>query len=173
MALIEDVVVPSNSGRSFTVKKGQRIRVIGETTCDFVVFNLDNLYERFDQARTNVNQLRVYISTGDVLYSKFDNVMMTIVEDTYGGRHDMQYGMCSKYARDEQWRRRDTTEIKAWFEVWGITDSENLPDHGCHENIMNSLQNYPILPLDIPSPLNLFLALAENADGKSLRHPIM
>ena len=55
MTVIEDVVIPRNSGRSFIVRKGQLIRVIGETTCDLVVFNNDNLYERFDQARTKVN----------------------------------------------------------------------------------------------------------------------
>ena len=80
MAVIEDVVIPPNSGRSFIVKRGQLIRVIGETTCDLVVFNNDYLYERFDRARTKVNHQKVYITTGDALYSKFNNVMMTIVD---------------------------------------------------------------------------------------------
>ena len=62
MAILEDVVVPHNSGRSFIVKKGQRIRVEGYTTSDFVVFNADNLYERFDQARTKANQVKVYMT---------------------------------------------------------------------------------------------------------------
>jgi len=166
MAVIEDVVIPPNSGRSFIVKRGQLIRVIGETTCDLVVFNNDYLYERFDRARTKVNHQKVNITTGDALYSKFNNVMMTIVEDTYKGRHDMQYGTCSRSARDEQWKRRDTPEIKSWFKVWGITKREDLPDHGCYENIMNGLQNYPILPMDIPSPLNLFQHLEIAPDGK-------
>jgi len=26
---------------------------------------------------------------------------------------------------------------------------------GCYENIMTALQNYPIIPLDIPAPLNI------------------
>lgn len=168
MAVIEDVIVPYNTGRSFIVKKGQRIRVIAESTVDFVVFNYDNLWERFDQARTKANQCKVYISTGDVLYSKINNIMMTIVEDTYKGRHDLQYGMCSKYSRDEQWRRRDTPEIKAWFKEWGITKREDLPDHGCYENIMSGLQNYPILPIDIPAPLNLYQHMEIAPDGRMI-----
>ena len=74
MVVIQDEIIPHNSGRSFIVKKGQRIRVIGETTCDFVVFNYDNLWERFDQARTKANQVQVYLTTGDVLYSKINNI---------------------------------------------------------------------------------------------------
>ena len=93
---------------------------------------------------------------------------MTIVEDTYQGRHDLQYGMCSKYSRDEQWRRRETPEIKAWFEEWGITKREDLPDHGCYENIMSGLQSYPILPLDIPAPLNLLQHMEIDADGRMI-----
>jgi len=168
MAVIEDVTVAKNTGRSFIVKKGQRIRVSAESTVDFVVFNLDNLSERFDQARTKANHGKVYISTGDTLYSKLNTIMMTIVEDTYKGRHDLQYGMCSKYSRDEQWRRRETPGIKAWFEEWGITKREDLPDHGCYENIMSGLQNYPILPLDIPSPLNLYQHAEIDADGRMI-----
>ena len=110
MEVTQDGIIPHNSGRSFIVKKGQRIRVLGETTCDLVVFNYDNLWERFDQARTKANQVKVYLTTGDILYSKINGVMMTIVEDTYKGRHDLQYGMCSKTTRDEHWRRRDTPE---------------------------------------------------------------
>ena len=79
MAIIEDVLMPRNSGKSFIVKKGQRIRVNAGSIVDFVVFNLDNLRERFDQARTKANQRKIYVSVGDVLYSKSNNVMMTII----------------------------------------------------------------------------------------------
>ena len=168
MALLEDVVVPHNSGRSFIVKKGQRIRIEGYTTCDFVAFNADNLYERFDQARTKANQVKVYISTGDILYSKINGIMMSIVEDTYKGRHDMQYGMCSRFSRDEWWRRRDTPEIKDFLEKWGIKKREDLPMHGCYENIMNALQNYPIPPVDIPAPLNIFQHMEIAPDGRMI-----
>ena len=80
---------------SFEVKKGEIIRVIGESTADYVVFNLRNVKERFDQARTKVDQGKIYVTTGDVLISKYNNVMQTIVKDTYRGTHDMEKGMCS------------------------------------------------------------------------------
>lgn len=99
MTLAEDVVIPKNTGRAFILKKGQRIRVIGESTVDFVAFNLDNLRERFDQARTKVLQGKIFISNGDQLISKFGNPMLTIIEDGYKeqGTHDLQKGGVSRH----------------------------------------------------------------------------
>lgn len=147
--------------------KGQRVRIIFESIVDFVVFNLDNLSERFDQARTKANLGKIYISTGDVLYSKLNHVMMTIVEDTYKGHHDLQYGMCSGRSYDEWWKRRNEPQFKDWFKEKGVTKREDLPLWGCYENIMNALQNYPSLPLDIPSPFNIGQSMdIEPATGK-------
>ena len=95
MKIISESIIRSNSGKTFVVKKGQVIRIIGESTADYVVFNLRNVQERFDQARTKVDQGKIYVTTGDVLISKFNNVMQTIVKDTYRGTHDMEKGMCS------------------------------------------------------------------------------
>ena len=90
-------IVPRNSGASFEVRRGQRIRVSGRTVIDFVAFNLHNTRERFDQARTKTNQAKLFISTGDILYSKLNSPMLTIVEDTFvEGKHDLQKGMCSR-----------------------------------------------------------------------------
>lgn len=155
MAVLHDEVVRVNSGGAWVVMKGQRIRINYESVMDFVVFNLHNLNERFDQARTKANQGKIYISTGDRLYSKLNHVMMTIVADTYKGHHDLQYGMCSKRSFDEWWERRKEPQFKDWFKERGVTKREDLPLWGCYENIMNALQDYPIMPLDIPAPFNI------------------
>ena len=97
MSILKSQVVAKNSGAAFEVLKGQRIRVAGRSIVDFVAFNLRDLTERFDQARTKTNQVKIFISTGDVLYSKRNIPMMTIVADTFTeGRHDLQKGMCSR-----------------------------------------------------------------------------
>jgi uncharacterized protein YcgI (DUF1989 family) len=94
--ILEDVVVPRNTGHACIVRRQHLLRVMAESTVDLVAFNLDNLYERFDQGRTKANQGKIYLSTGDFLYSKINRVMLSIVDDTYRGTHDLQYGMCSK-----------------------------------------------------------------------------
>jgi uncharacterized protein YcgI (DUF1989 family) len=55
MKILGELVLPYNTGKSFVVKKGQRIRIIAESIVDCVPFNLDNMRERFDQARTKVH----------------------------------------------------------------------------------------------------------------------
>src|ERR1051325_2817069 len=97
MGKLKSEVVPKNSGAAFEIKKGQRLRIAGKSIVDFVAFNLRDLTERFDQARTKTNQVKIFISTGDILYSKRNNPMLTIVGDTFTeGRHDLQKGMCSR-----------------------------------------------------------------------------
>jgi uncharacterized protein YcgI (DUF1989 family) len=95
--MLKSQIMPKNSGAAFEVLRGQRVRIAGRSIVDFVAFNLRDLTERFDQARTKTNQVKIFISAGDVLYSKRNNPMMTIVEDTFTeGRHDLQKGMCSR-----------------------------------------------------------------------------
>ena len=49
MKIISESVIKSNTGKTFAVKKGQIISVVGQSTADYVVFNLHNVKERFDQ----------------------------------------------------------------------------------------------------------------------------
>ena len=160
MKVLEEVVIPKNTGKIFIVKKGQCIRVSSETIVDCVVFNLDNLRERFDQARTRCHDGRIFISTGDQLYSKLLNrPMMTIVEDTYTGKHDLQYGMCSKLSYDTIWEQVKAGHpiiSKTWGEYLGLKKRGDLPDHGSWENMQDALKGYDIAPEDIPSPFGLF-----------------
>ncbi|MEE9185949.1 MAG: urea carboxylase-associated family protein [Candidatus Binatia bacterium] len=162
-------VIAKNTGKAFIVKRGQYMRVIGESTADFVIYNLNNIKERFDQARTKVDQGKIYVSTGDVLISKFNNVMMTIVEDSYKeGTHDLQKGMCS------------TSFYEKWgdkvFEIYGETwakvgrKREAAPDHGCWENLIEALKPWQIPPEDVPSPLNVFQTMVIDGETGSMRY---
>ena len=162
-------VIAKNTGKAFIVKRGQYMRVIGESTADFVIYNLNNIKERFDQARTKVDQGKIYVSTGDVLISKFNIVMMTIVEDGYKeGTHDLQKGMCS------------TSFYEKWgdkvFEIYGDTwakvgrKREAAPDHGCWENLIEALKPWQIPPEDVPSPLNVFQTMVIDGETGSMRY---
>ena len=169
MATLENVVVPKNSGGAFVVKKGQRIRIAGRSIVDFVAFNLHDLRERFDQARTKTNQVKIFISKGDQLISKLNNPMLTIVEDTFKeGRHDLQKGMCSRKRFElvaEGLAKREFIE--------GVDINpkvpEDIPDHGCWENLSEALKPWNIPPEDIPSPFNIFQTMRIDPDtGKML-----
>ena len=154
MKCIIEETLPYNTGKAFEVNKGAMIRIEGRTTVDIVFFNLHNLVERFDQARTKVFNGRIFVTTGDKLYSKSNNPMFSIVEDTLGiGKHDLQYGMCSasgysKFKGDLY----DVYEVKERFGV----ERDQIPDHGCWENLTGALEPWAISAADVPSPFNIF-----------------
>ena len=150
------VRLAKNSGRSFTVNKGQRLRVAGRSVVDFVTFNFGDFKERFDQARTKTNQAKVFISKGDQLFSKDNNPMLTIVEDTFKeGRHDLQKGMCSR-KRFEMVAEGSSKRIFLDGVDPNPKKPEKIPDHGCYENLTEAVKEWKILPEDIPSPFNIF-----------------
>lgn len=164
MGTLLSVVVPKNAGKAFMVKKGQRIRVTGRSVVDFVAFNLNDLTERFDQARTKTNQAKVYISTGDQLISKLNNPMLTIVEDSFKeGRHDLQKGMCSR-KRFELVAKGLAKRVFAEGIDPNPKKPEEIPDHGCWENLQEVLEPWNIDPRDIPSPFNIFQTMRIDQD---------
>ena len=164
MGVLESNVVAKNSGAAFEVKEGQRIRIAGRSIVDFVAFSLHDLTERFDQARTKTNQVKVFISTGDVLYSKRNNPMMTIVEDTFSeGRHDLQKGMCSR-KRFEMVAQGQSQRVFAEGVDINPKKADEIPDHGCWENLGNAVAPWKIAPDDVPSPFNIFQCMRIDPD---------
>jgi uncharacterized protein YcgI (DUF1989 family) len=169
MGTLLSVVVPKNSGQAFVVKKGQRIRIVGRSVVDFVAFNLNDLTERFDQARTKTNQAKVFISAGDQLISKLNNPMLTIVEDSFKeGRHDLQKGMCSR-KRFELVAKGLAKRVFAEGIDPNPKTADEIPDHGCWENLTEALKPWSIDPKDIPSTFNIFQTMRIDGEtGKML-----
>ena len=98
MQKISETHVPYNTGWAGELRKAQVIRITATTTVDFVCFRLQNLRERFDQARTKVYNMKLFISAGDKLMGRDNQHMMTILADGFTeGTHDLQKGMCSGY----------------------------------------------------------------------------
>lgn len=151
MTLLLDKHLPPRTGWAGVVLRGQRLRIVevdGGQIGDFVVFNADNVRERFDQGRTKANQGRIFLTKGHVLYSKSNNVMMTITEDTYG-IHDLQYGMCSRWIFQSGTYRG----FAGAFQPGG---GQGVPEFGCWEVLTEALRPWNIPPEDIPSPFNVF-----------------
>ena len=164
MSILKSQVVAKNSGAAFEVLKGQRIRIAGRSIVDFVAFSLRDLTERFDQARTKTNQVKIFISTGDVLYSKRNNPMMTIVADTFvEGRHDLQKGMCSR-KRFEMVAQGQSKRLFAEGVDINPKTAEEIPTHGCWENLSGAVQPWNITPDDVPSPFNIFQCMRIDPD---------
>jgi uncharacterized protein YcgI (DUF1989 family) len=160
MKKLREETVPSNTGWTAELKKGDVLRIDAMTTVDFVAFSLQNLRERFDQARTKVYNMKIFISAGDKLMSRSNQHLMTIIEDTYReGSHDLQKGMCSGYRFQ---LARQEGRLREYYH----RDVE-IPDHGCWENLSQALKPYGIPPEDIPSPFNLYQTMKiDGATGR-------
>lgn len=156
--LLVDDFVPAREGGAWMVKRGQRMRITdveGAAICDFVCFNADNFDERLSQARTKANQGRLMITTGHHLYSRDNNVMFTIVEDTYAV-HDLQYGMCSAWVfrnfKDSDYTGFSERKMK-------VGGPLGVPPFGCYEVLQKAVAPWNIVPENIPDPFNIFQTL--------------
>lgn len=141
---------------AFELLAGQRIRISGKQTVDFVAFSLRNLSERFDQARSKTNQLKIFLSVGDVLFSKDNNAMLTIVTDDWPWTHDLQKGLCSRKRHEMAFRGEAKTDKWGGGNNMSWTSWEEIPERGCWENLSNALGPWGIDPWDIPSGFNIF-----------------
>lgn len=155
MTLVNEIYVPPMSAKAFTVAKGQTVRIIdleGKQAGDFVAFKADDISVRFSQARTRVENGRVWITQGHSLWTDGlpPEVLFTITRDT-AGRHDLVYVPCCRYA------------LKKRF---GVSRD------GCHENLARALESWGLSAHDIPPPLNIFFNVSVDSHGLiSIREP--
>ncbi|MFJ7436703.1 DUF1989 domain-containing protein [Methylorubrum thiocyanatum] len=140
--------IPPRSGAAFTLDRGQRLTVIdpqGEQVADLVAFRRDDLEEVISSGRTIDYASRIFLTTGDPIYSNRSNVLLRIVEDTVG-RHDFLLTPCSA----------DTFRI-----IYG----DEHPHRGCFGNLAAALAPYGILPDRIPVAFNVFMHVTVNGQS--------
>jgi uncharacterized protein YcgI (DUF1989 family) len=144
-------IVP-RTGVAFEVPAGATLTVIdptGEQVADLLAFRKDDVREVISSGRTLDYASRIYLTTGDLLYSNRSNVLLEIVADDVG-RHDFLLTPCSK----------DTFRI-----IYGDTD----PHRGCFGNLAAALAPYGIAPDDIPVAFNCFMNVPVDGATGALR----
>jgi uncharacterized protein YcgI (DUF1989 family) len=132
--------IAPRSGVAFELAAGQRLTVIdpeGEQVADLVAFNRGDMGEAISSGRTLDYVSRIYLTTGDPLYSNRSSVMLRIVEDTVG-RHDFLLAPCSR-------------------EMFRILYGDSEPHRGCFGNLSEALSPYGIAPDAIPTAFNCFM----------------
>ena len=132
--------IPPRSGAGFELKAGQRLTVIdpqGEQVADLLAYSLADTAEVISSGRTLDYANRIYLTTGDLLYSNRSTPMLEIVHDDVG-RHDFLLTPCSA----------DTFRI-----IYGDTD----PHRGCFGNLAAALAPWGVLPDHIPVAFNCFM----------------
>lgn len=143
--------IAPRSGVAFTLDMGARLTVIdprGEQVADLLAFNRHDLREVISSGRTLDYAGRIYLTTGDPLYSNRSNVMLRIEEDTVG-RHDFLLTPCSA----------DTFRI-----IYG----DEHPHRGCFGNLAEALAPHGVEPDAIPSAFNVFMNVPVNGETGAL-----
>jgi uncharacterized protein YcgI (DUF1989 family) len=151
----ERVHIPKQSGRAFTVKSGELVRVIdvdGEQVADLVCFSYPDRSLRSSTDQTRDVARTLYISTGHSLYALTGEPLLAIVADDVG-RHDLLYAWC----RPEMYRR-----------VYGQSEHPN-----CHDNLLGALEPYGVTESELPMPFNIFQHVVIHPDGRmEVRAPL-
>ena len=144
--------IAPRSGVAFTMKAGQRLTVIdpmGEQVADLLAFSRSDVGEVISSGRTLDYASKIYLTTGDKLYSNRSNVMLEIVADDVG-RHDFLLTPCSK----------DTFRI-----IYG----DEQPHRGCFGNLAAALAPYGVSDDMIPTAFNVFMNVPVDGATGELR----
>ena len=144
--------IPPRSGTAFTLAAGERLTVIdpqGQQVADLLAFNRHDVREAISSGRTLDYASRIYLTTGDALWSNRSNVMLRIVADDVG-RHDFLLTPCSK----------DTFRI-----LYGDDD----PHRGCFGNLAAALSPHGIGEDDIPVAFNCFMNVPVDGETGALK----
>jgi uncharacterized protein YcgI (DUF1989 family) len=137
------------TGTAFELTKGQLLRVIdleGEQVADLVAFACANKEEWLSSGRSIDYAGRIYLTTGDVLYSNRSHPMFTIAADDVG-RHDFLLTPCSA-------------------ETFAIIYRDTNYHPSCFENLAKQLSRFGISHDSIPTTFNIFMNVEIDAAGK-------
>lgn len=146
------VRIAPRHGAAFELRQGQRLIVtdpMGEQVADLVAASLADVRELLSSGRTLDYESRIYLTTGNRLWSNRSRPMLSIVEDSVG-RHDFLLTPCSA----------DTFRI--------IYDDE-APHHGCFGNLATALAPWGIMPDSIPVAFNCFMNVPVDPETGALR----
>lgn len=152
------VLLPARNAKALTIGKGQYLKVInthGKQVVDFWAFNPSDSNDYLSTVHTRTVLLSIALKRGDSLYSTRRKPILTLVEDTTRGVHDIIWSACD-------------TERYRMLGAVGYHDN-------CADNMHKALKEFPEVKIAddwIPDPLNLFMNVAvDHHGGLDVRPP--
>lgn len=144
--------IPPRSGVAFELARGQRLTVIdpqGEQVADLLAYAKADVREVISSGRTLDYANRIYLTTGNKLYSNRSNVLLEIVHDDVG-RHDFLLTPCSEA-------------------TFRLLYDDHDPHRGCFGNLAAALAPYGIAEDGIPTAFNCFMNVPVNGETGELQ----
>ena len=140
--------IAPQSGRGFRLRRGQTLRVVdpmGEQVADLYAFAADDTASALSSGRSIDYASKIYLSTGDVLWSNDSRPMFTITRDDVG-RHDFLLTPCSQ-------------------RMFEILYQHQGHHPSCFENLCRSFEPEGIRPEQISTTFNIFMNVPVSEDG--------
>ena len=137
------------TGTAFTLRRGQLLRVVdleGEQVADLIAFAKADPAEWLSSGRSIDYANRIYLTSGDVLYSNRSRPMFTITADDVG-RHDFLLTPCSP-------------------ETFQILYQNHDYHPSCFENLWKNLKRFGIPPDMLPTTFNIFMNVEIDSKGE-------
>jgi uncharacterized protein len=154
-------VVPGGAHTSFVMRRGTALRVTAQqagANASIVLFNYEQLTERYDMADTLKGQHTAYLTTNHVLYSDMGRAMCSITADTCGW-HDPFCGVS------------DAALVAARYGDARYQDHRNAYYRNGADSLVNELFKYGLGVRDLIAPLNLFSKVTVDEAGAMHFHP--
>ena len=149
MATVRDTLhVAARTGKGFEVATGDLIRITdleGSQPVDFWAFSKDDHLEFLSCEHTKPSIEKLFPHVGDAAFTNRRRRIVTVVDDTSPGQHDMQYAACDPMRYVE-------------LGVEGYHES-------CQENLHTALGSFGVTLQFSPQPWNLFTNFAIQPDG--------
>jgi uncharacterized protein YcgI (DUF1989 family) len=143
------MTIPARKGKAALVESGQRVKVInthGLQVVDTWAFSRDALTEFMSMEHTRTALMSIMPRVGDSLVTNRRHPILTLLEDTTPGIHDTLLAACDRYR----------------YQLLGCAEYHD----NCTDNLVTALADLGLTPPEVPSPLNLFMNIPVEAQGR-------
>lgn len=147
--------VPGAATWSGVLRRHQRLRltdVEGGANVAMLLFNRDQLLERYNMPDTLKAQHTAFLTKGNVLYSDMGRILCSIVDDNLGW-HDTIAGLS------------DEDSVRAKYGEQRYGEHRNAMYRNGHDALLVELGKWGLGPRDLVPNLNLFSKVAADAQG--------
>jgi uncharacterized protein YcgI (DUF1989 family) len=146
--------ITPQSGCGFRMQRGDVLRVVdpqGEQVSDLFAFAADNPDCSLSSGRSIDYAGKIFLTTGDVLWSNDSRPMFTILRDDVH-RHDFLLTPCSQ-------------------EMFEILYQHKGHHPSCFENLVKAFEPFGVGPARISTTFNIFMRVDVSPDGSVIVKP--
>ena len=155
--MIRSITIPGARAKAFSLKHGEQIRIVnlqGSQVVDAWAFCDTNLDEFMSNEHTRSCLEKLIPAVGDALYSNRRRPILSIVEDSSPGIHDLLLSAC---------------DIDR-YRLLGVEGYHR----NCADNLRESLAERDLSTPEVPSPFNIFENVRIGDNGElSIQPPLV